>query len=118
MESIRRSADQTCMRRVEVSIKLIDDLLSIPLINGRLKALFGVGGGNISNADLAAILTEPLSTVQNQVWDPSVGSTDFTRFCTALGAGCVSSRIGAIEIPAIVVNYARWIREVCVYTMC
>lgn len=112
MESIRRSADQTCMRRVESAIQLIDDLISIPFVSPRLKSLFGVGGTNLSNADFGVLLTEPLSTVQDQVWDPAVGSTDFTRFCEALAAGRASSRIGAVEIPAVVLNYAKWIREV------
>jgi nitrogen-specific signal transduction histidine kinase len=112
MESIRRSADQTCMRRVESSVQLIDDLLSIPFVNSRLKSLFGVGGANLSDADFGALLTQPLSTVQDQVWDAAVGSTDFTRFCEALAAGRAGSKIGAVEISAVVHNYAKWIREV------
>ena len=42
MEIIRQAADPKCAQHLEKSIQIIDHLLSVPFLNRRVKALFGV----------------------------------------------------------------------------
>ena len=100
----------------------------------QLKDLFGLA--KLENtADFANLLSYPLGSFQSLNWDPSVSSDQFADFCTALvgkpsgpvspapqrrsallGNGGEQAFFGArdsgsLKVPAVVENYARFIRD-------
>ena len=110
MDAIRTTSNQTCTGLLTDAVAHIDRLLSNKLLNPGLKALFKLRG--LSDADFASVLSEPLGSVQGGNWDPEVGSDYWGRFCDALGAGKANSKFPIIRSRAVVLNYAKWIKEV------
>jgi len=59
-----------------------------------------------------SLLQEPLGGVQAKNWDPKVNYDGFAVFCKALGEGNAGSSVGWKTVPAVVANYAKYIKEV------
>ncbi|TDL22164.1 peptidase S28 [Rickenella mellea] len=114
MEIIRNAADPTCSKNLESAIAAIDDMLAMPLLRNRLKALFGLADLEHDD-DFAALLERPLGAWQAKNWDPAVGSTRFDEFCDALAKPLIGSATstlpGGVKVPLTVYNYAQYIRE-------
>jgi hypothetical protein len=63
----------------------------------------------------------PLSFWQDRNWDPAVGSTTFDHFCATLNGdtptlGDTARMVrlpGGPKVNVGLLNYAKWIREVC-----
>ncbi|KAH9958391.1 serine carboxypeptidase S28-domain-containing protein [Lactifluus volemus] len=83
MDVIRLAADPICSSNLVNSISIIDSLLKIGPLRGRLKSLFGLSELE-SDKDFASVLEYPLTTWEDQNWDPVVSSTTFDQFCATL----------------------------------
>jgi hypothetical protein len=110
MDTIRTTSNQTCTALLTDAVAHIDRLLSNKLLNPGIKAIFKLNG--LSDADFASVIQEPLGYVQAGNWDPSVGSDYWKRFCDRLGSGKANSPLAIIKKRAVVLNYAKWIKEV------
>ncbi|KAF8316052.1 hypothetical protein DL93DRAFT_2193817 [Clavulina sp. PMI_390] len=109
-DHIRLTASPTCVANLESAISHIDSLLSLPLLNPAIKALFGLS--HLSDEDFASVLAEPLGYVQQGNWDAEVGSDRWERFCATLGSGKkVRSGSALMRRRAVVLNFAKWIRN-------
>ncbi|KAH9957385.1 peptidase S28 [Lactifluus volemus] len=83
MDVIRLAADPICSSNLVNSISMIDSLLKIGPLRGRLKSLFGLSELE-SDKDFVSVLEYPLTTWEDQNWDPAVSSTTFDQFCATL----------------------------------
>jgi hypothetical protein len=67
----------------------------------------------------------PLASWQARNWDPVVGSTTFDRFCAVLNGDTPTLKDtartvllpGGLKVNVALLNYAKWIREVCVSSL-
>ncbi|KAI0770214.1 peptidase S28 [Fomes fomentarius] len=128
MEIIRRAADVKCSGNLQLSINIIDSLLSNRITRTPLKALFGLAGLE-HDEDFASLIESPLGFWQARNWDPEVGSKGWDQFCAALDGKFEqepSMNIDAVQydeasdmvavgedlmVPLPVYNYARYIKE-------
>jgi hypothetical protein len=63
----------------------------------------------------------PLASWQDQNWDPAVSSTTFDQFCATLNGDTATLKDtertvllpGGLKANIGLLNYAKWIREVC-----
>ncbi|TFK89724.1 peptidase S28 [Polyporus arcularius HHB13444] len=127
MDIIRRAADRVCSGNLQVSVELIDSLLSNPLTRTAIKSLFGVAALE-HDEDFVSLIESPLGYWQARNWDPEVGSTGWDTFCAALNGkfeqeepdmGAVSYDEstdmviieGDLMVPVPVYNYAKYIKD-------
>ncbi|KAH9958388.1 peptidase S28 [Lactifluus volemus] len=118
MDVIRFASDPICSSNLVNSISMIDSLLKIGPLRGRLKSLFGLSELE-SDKDFASVLEYPLSTWQDQNWDPAVSSTTFDQFCATLNGDTPTLKdtermvllAGGLKANIALLNYAKWIRE-------
>lgn len=61
--------------------------------------------------DFVSVLMTPVGYVQGRNWDSAVGSDEWSRFCAVLGSGGADSMLGWVRVPAVVSNFAKWVRE-------
>ncbi|KAG8748275.1 hypothetical protein FRC10_007665 [Ceratobasidium sp. 414] len=109
-DAVRRTADPVCVAHLQTAVQAVDDVLSTRILAPVLKSWFGLGG-LASDQDFVSVLMTPVGYVQGQNWDSAVGSDEWSRFCVALGRGGADRILGAVRVPAVVSNLARWIRE-------
>ncbi|PCH40119.1 peptidase S28 [Wolfiporia cocos MD-104 SS10] len=127
MDVIRRAADPECSSNIQRAIETVDTILSVPHLRIALKQLFGLGELEHDD-DFASLLESPMGYWQGKNWDPTVGSTGFEEFCEALSKPLLGSEIqetattynvetdmltlpGGLNVPLVVYNYARYIKE-------
>jgi hypothetical protein len=68
----------------------------------------------------------PLASWQDRNWDPAVGSTTFDQFCATLNGDTPTPKdtartvllAGGLKVNVALLNYAKWIREVCPLPSC
>lgn len=125
---IAAGAQQDCTQAIQASIGWIDKILAPEPEKGQdqpkrdpsktkeLLDLFGLTDLQ-DPADFANLLTIPLGSFQSLNWDPSVSSSDFVDFCTALvgePSGPVDPapqrRANILDPPKIVQNLANYIK--------
>ncbi|KAG9122260.1 hypothetical protein FRC07_001443, partial [Ceratobasidium sp. 392] len=109
-DAVRRTADPVCVAHLQTAVQAVDDVLSTHILTPALKSWFGLGG-LASDQDFVSLLMAPVGYVQGQNWDSAAGSDEWSRFCAVLGRGGADSMLGAVRVPAVVSNLARWIRE-------
>ncbi|GAB1521920.1 Peptidase S28 [Rhizoctonia solani] len=109
-DAVRRTADPVCIGHLTTAIQAIDDLLSTRVLAKSLKSWFELGELE-SDQDFVSVLMSPIGYVQGQNWDSAVGSDEWSRFCAALGSGGADSTLGWVRVPAVVSNFAKWVRE-------
>ncbi|KAH9967739.1 hypothetical protein BGW80DRAFT_1254536 [Lactifluus volemus] len=108
---IRLAAEPICSSNLVNSISMIDSLLKLGPLRGRLKPLFGLGELE-SDKDFA-------SALEDQNWDPAVSSTTFDQFCATPNGDTPTLRDtdrtmllpGGLKANIALLNYAKWIRE-------
>ncbi|KAJ3562051.1 hypothetical protein NP233_g9817 [Leucocoprinus birnbaumii] len=100
MEIIRNAADPTCSHHLENSIAIIDTILLTGKFKTQLKGLFGLADLQ-HDQDFASLISNVLGSWQSKVWDPSVGSTTFDKFCAAINAPIPGHGISAeaVNLP-------------------
>ncbi|KAI0311348.1 peptidase S28 [Amylostereum chailletii] len=85
MDVIRTYADPICSANLVQSIATVDRLLNDTDARSTVKGLFNLTTLE-SDQDFASVLNIPLGAWQEINWDPTISSTDFDDFCTALNA--------------------------------
>lgn len=92
---ISRGAQQDCVQAIQSAVAWIDGILAPEPWEGqaqkkrddvKVQQLLGAFGleGLQNPADFANLLSSPLGEFQGLNWDPTVTSTGFDKFCTAL----------------------------------
>ncbi|OCH91247.1 peptidase S28 [Obba rivulosa] len=120
MDIIRRAANPECSHNLEIAIEAIDRTLSIPVLGGHLKGLFGLAELE-HDEDFVSLIESPLGAWQAKNWNPEVGSTRFEEFCDTLnepifgspglsGEQMITFESG-LSVPLVVYNYAKYIKE-------
>ncbi|KAJ7862591.1 peptidase S28 [Mycena olivaceomarginata] len=101
---IRRAAPANCSAQFITAVKEVDNLLSNPETNSKVKSFFGMPGLT-SDADLTSFFAGPLGGWQSKNWDPAVNSNSFSNNCAAMGS---PSNATIVTFQGIVVSNATW----------
>ncbi|KAH9957380.1 serine carboxypeptidase S28-domain-containing protein [Lactifluus volemus] len=118
VDAIRLDAGPIFSSNLVNSISMIDSLLKIGPLRGRLKGLFGLSELE-SDKDSVSVLEYPLTTWEDENWDPAVSSTTFDQFCATLNGDTPTLKDtertvllgGGLKANIALLNYAKWIRE-------
>ncbi|KAJ7018968.1 peptidase S28 [Mycena alexandri] len=101
---IRRAAPANCSAQFITAVKEVDNLLSNPETNPKVKSFFGMPGLTL-DADLTSFFAGPLGAWQSKNWDPAVNSNSFSNTCAAMGN---PSNATIATFQGFVVNNATW----------
>lgn len=113
-DMIRLHQDSACVGAISDVIKLVDNILDIPLSfpKDALKTLFGLGG--LSDVDFADLITYPLAFIQSLNWDDEVSSHKFQSFCHTLTEDSTQRRLLTHTLgsaPYSLLRYGQWIQK-------
>ena len=110
-EPIQKYGPVECISNIADAVQAIDKILDIGGPAARaLRSLFGLGDLS-DDTDFVDVVQSPLGFWQAQNWDPDFGSDGFTQFCDALAQDSIPIKSRFTRIPAVVVNYAKFVRE-------
>ncbi|KAJ7213797.1 peptidase S28 [Mycena rebaudengoi] len=101
---IRRAAPANCSAQFITAVKEVDNLLSNPETNSKVKSFFGMPGLTLE-ADLTSFFAGPLGAWQSKNWDPAVNSNSFSNNCAAMGNPS-NAKIDTFQ--GITVSNATW----------
>ncbi|KAI0703405.1 peptidase S28 [Cytidiella melzeri] len=113
MDIIRQFAPADCVQQLETAVVEFDNLLAKSSATRQaIKMLYGLP--NVTHdADVGSLISSPLGNWQNTNWDPSVSTTGFDKFCSALGTpnNLTTTIAPGIRVSNATMNYAAYINR-------